>query len=74
MRKRCAGSTPAARTTDADDHVHNMIQKQTSAAATWTKLPSIDIPVIETSVGTAMPTVSTAASAAAGRSTIRTAK
>ncbi|WP_164934195.1 hypothetical protein [Bradyrhizobium guangzhouense] len=50
-----------------------MIQKHTSATAIWMKLPSIDIPASETSVGTATPMVSTAARAAAGRSTIRTA-
>ncbi|WP_187436810.1 hypothetical protein [Bradyrhizobium rifense] len=75
MRKRCAGSTPAARTTSADDAhcAHSMIQKQTIATATWTTPPSIVIPVLETSVGTATPMVSTAARAAAGRSTISTA-
>ncbi|UPK32901.1 hypothetical protein IVB18_32345 [Bradyrhizobium sp. 186] len=75
MRKRCAGSTPAARTTRADgaDCANSMIQKQASATAIWMKLPSIVSPVIETRVGMATPMASTAASAAAGRSTIRTA-
>ncbi|WP_197087461.1 MULTISPECIES: hypothetical protein [unclassified Bradyrhizobium] len=75
MRKRCAGSTPAARTIRADGEncARSMIQKQTSATAIWTKLPSIIIPVSETSVGTPTPMVNTAARAAAGRSTMRTA-
>ncbi|WP_164938612.1 hypothetical protein [Bradyrhizobium guangdongense] len=73
MRKRCAGSTPAARTTFSDACARSMIQKHISATVIRMKLPSIDIPVNETSVGTATPIVRTAARAAAGRSTIRTA-
>ncbi|WP_198024718.1 hypothetical protein [Bradyrhizobium sp. Cp5.3] len=75
MRKRCAGSTPAARTTrpDGSDRRGSRIQKQTSAVASWPKPPMKALPKIEANVGATMATVSTAASAAAGRSTTRTA-
>ncbi|MEK9283417.1 hypothetical protein MTR72_27920 [Bradyrhizobium sp. ISRA442] len=75
MRKRCAGSTPAARTTRSDGTScrASRIQKQTNAVASWPKPSMKALPEIEANVGATIATVSTAASAAAGRSAMRTA-